>query len=224
MKSVRNGVKIILRELESFRFNVSKSGAYELELFIKKYSEIDDDEIVGSERGNELSAIMLALENIVFAEAQTKHHYVTSERRYNLKYLLESPDKLFSDGVFHSLPELCKYDFIESFRCIAYEVPTAAAFHMLRSTEGVLKELYFSFVKRKRVKIPMWRNMLNHLEKKTRNKPPEPLLEALDNIRKSYRNPTNHPEAVYTISQAEDLMGLCIDVVNKMHYAIQKNA
>ena len=224
MSSVRTGAKTIIEELNNFRFSVSIVGSQKLSKYLNKYSELEESEIVGAERANELSTIMLTLENIIFAESQTKFHYITSERRYNLNYLLESPDKLFASDVFNSFPELCKFDFGESFRCIAYDVPTAAAFHMLRATEGYRRELYFSFIKKNRVKTPMWGNMVAQLEKKIRNKPPKELLEALDNIRKSYRNPTNHPEATYTISQSEDLMGLCIDVANKIHQAIESNA
>ena len=224
IKSVRDGNDIILSELKNFNFNVSISGSRILANFISSLSEVDGDERLGTARKKELDDIIETLENIIFAEAATKFHYVTSERKYNLEFLIESPGRLFSDGVFESLPEISKYDFTEGFKCLAYETPTAAAFHILRATEGILKELYFSFIKQKRVKIPMWGNMLSQLEKKTRNKPSSVLLEALDNIRKSYRNPTNHPEAIYTLSQTEDLMGLCIDVVNKMHVVIRENA
>ncbi len=62
----------------------------------------------------------------------------------------------------------------------------------------------------------MWGNMLKQLVERKKNRLPDPLLECLDNIRKSYRNPTNHPEAVYSVDEAEDLLGLCIDVTNKM--------
>lgn len=224
IKSVRLGYDSITEGFKSFNFNVSVSGSVIFENYISELKDIDRSELLGSQRASELKDIISTLENIIFAEARTKFHYVTFDRRYNLEYLLDFPEKLFSDGVFSSLPELSKYDFQESFKCIAYEAPTAAAFHMLRATEGLLKKLYFSFVKQKRLKMPMWGNMVNQLQKKTRNKPSSVLLEALDNIRNSYRNPTNHPEAIYTISQAEDLLGLCIDVVNKMHVSIKENA
>jgi hypothetical protein len=224
MKSIKEGSKTLIENLDKFRFSVSKVGAQHLTIFVAENSDADEQEIINDFLAQKLTNIMSTLESIIFAEAHTKFHYITSERRYNLTYLLDKPDKLFASNVFNELPELCKYDFEECFKCIAYEVPTGAAFHMLRATEGFLKELYFSFIKQKRVKTPMWGNMVSQLEKKTRNKPPKELLEALDNIRKSYRNPTNHPEATYTISQAEDLMGLSIDVINKIHLAIRNNA
>ena len=36
----------------------------------------------------------------------------------------------------------------------------------------------------------------------------------LDRIRANYRNPTNHPEKIYNIEEAQDLFNLCVGVVN----------
>ncbi len=52
--------------------------------------------------------------------------------------------------------------------------------------------------------------------KKRRSSPPVELLNNLDNIRTSFRNPTQHPDKVYDIQEAQDLFGLSIDVVNRM--------
>lgn len=221
-KSVRLGIGIILFEFDRFELNVSRSGSMELKTFIDNLSSVDDDEILGSDRAKELSDLMVRLENIIFAEAQIKHYYVTTNRRYNTDYLMDQPEKLFKDGVFKKLPQLSQYDFIEGFKCIVFEMPTAAAFHILRATEGVLKDCYLSDVKRNRVKKPMWGNMLKQLKERKRNRLPGVLLGCLDNIRESYRNPTNHPEKVYKIDEAEDLLGLCIDVTNKMDNHRQK--
>ena len=49
-----------------------------------------------------------------------------------------------------------------------------------------------------------------------RDAPSDELLENLDLIRRSFRNPTAHPEKSYDIDEAQDLFGLCIDVVNRM--------
>jgi hypothetical protein len=60
----------------------------------------------------------------------------------------------------------------------------------------------------------MWGNMVQHLKSK-RDKD-ESLLQRLDYIRNTYRNPTSHPEARYNLEQAKDLLGLCIEVINSM--------
>lgn len=46
--------------------------------------------------------------------------------------------------------------------------------------------------------------------------PPAALLDNLDNIRRSFRNPTQHPDKIYDIQEAQDLFHLCVDVVNRM--------
>jgi hypothetical protein len=38
----------------------------------------------------------------------------------------------------------------------------------------------------------------------------------LDNIRVSFRNPTQHPEAIYDIHEVQDLWSICVDVINRM--------
>ena len=87
---------------------------------------------------------------------------------------------------------------------------------MLRATESVLKSYYFIHRKQNRLSKPMWANMVDQLKAKTKNKPPIILLNSLDLIRTAYRNPTQHPEATYEIDSAQDLFGVCLDVIGKM--------
>ena len=163
LKSVRLGTRTILSEFDRFRLDVSKSGSIKLKTFIDNLSSVDNEEILGSGRAKELSGLMRTLENIIFAETQIKYYYVTTGRRYNTDYLMDQPEKMFRDGVFKRLPKLGRYDFIEGFKCMTFEIATAAAFHILRATEGVLKDCYISNIKRNRVKKPMWGNMLKQL-------------------------------------------------------------
>ena len=79
------------------------------------------------------------LENVVFAEALTKKIYVLPSRRFNTEYLLADPKKLLRSGSFEKLEEIAKTDFSSSCRCILFGEATAAAFHILRATESVLK-------------------------------------------------------------------------------------
>lgn len=156
------------------------------------------------------------LENVVFAEAITKKVYVLPNRRFNTEYLLTDPKKLLKEGAFEKLADIARTDFASSCRCILFGEPTAAAFHILRATESVLRSYYFHHRKQKRLDKPMWGPMVDQLRAKTKNKPPEPLLSSLDLIRTAYRNPTQHPEALYEIDSAQDLFGVCLDVIGKM--------
>jgi hypothetical protein len=156
------------------------------------------------------------LENVVFAEAITKKIYVLPSRRFNTEYLLAEPKRLLRAGAYEKLEEIAKNDFSSSCRCILFGESTAAAFHILRATESVLKSYYFHHRRQNRIAKPMWGPMVDQLRSKTRNKPPESLLASLDLIRTAYRNPTQHPEALYEIDSAQDLFGVCLDVIGKM--------
>lgn len=42
------------------------------------------------------------------------------------------------------------------------------------------------------------------------------LIGRLRYVKDSFRNPTNYPEATHTLSEAQDLIGICVDVINRM--------
>ena len=46
--------------------------------------------------------------------------------------------------------------------------------------------------------------------------PTKEILEQLNIIRESYRNPTQHPEKIYNIGEAQVLFGLCMHAVEIM--------
>lgn len=158
----------------------------------------------------------IKLENIVFAEALTKRIYVLPDRRFNTEFLLNKPERLLKENAFAKLEEIAKNDFSSACRCILFGESTAAAFHILRATEAVLKKYYFHHKRQNRLDKPMWGPMVAELKQKQRNKPPAGLLATLDLVRTQYRNPTNHPEAIYQIDSAQDLFGVCLDLIGKM--------
>jgi len=92
----------------------------------------------------------------------------------------------------------------------------------MRGTEGALRFYYASIVKRGRKK-QMWNNIIEHL-KARRDSPPKALLDSLDNIRINFRNPTQHPEARYDMDEAQDLLSISIDAVNRMIRDLKKRS
>jgi len=154
------------------------------------------------------------LRNTLFAEAQGNVAFILTDKRIDVNKLLSAVPALMAPGVFDSLPDVARYDFMEAGKCIAFELPTAAAFHLLRGTEGMLRHFYCSLVRRGRVE-PLWGPMVESLRRR-RTPPPAPLLDNLDNIRRSFRNPTQHPDKIYDIQEVQDLFGLCVDAVNRM--------
>lgn len=205
----------LIRNLESANFPVSVAGSFNLKQFVSTLeSDADKKRKITSFETASLSSIMHLLENIVYAEAQTKIVYVVGETRFSLESLMEHPDRMFASGVFEKLSPISKFDLFEGFNCLVFSRATAGAFHILRGTESILRSYYQTKIKRGREQQPMWANMVNALNAK-RNKNGN-LLQKLDFIRVNYRNPTAHPDAVYSTENLQDLIGLCIDVINAM--------
>lgn len=151
------------------------------------------------------------------AEASASVIYRTSERRYDATKLMGEVDRLFAPGVFAGMSEIAKYDFGEAGRALAFGLPTAVAFHLLRGTEEVLRAYYRSWIRRGRMTTLVWGLMVSALRALPGRRTPDmTCLNHLDNIRVAFRNPTDHPEKIYDIGEAEDLFGLCIEVTNRM--------
>jgi hypothetical protein len=148
------------------------------------------------------------------AETRGMIAYILSERRYRIDHLIKNPDRLFASGVYAKLPELSRRDFSEAGKCLAFERPTAAAFHLLRAIEGTLRHYYCMKVRRKRTTL-MWGPMIHSMRSMSKRFP-KALLNQLDHIRDSFRNPTAHPEKIFDIDETQDLLAICIDAANRM--------
>ena len=184
---------------------------------LKKNTEsINPTDKLPSAITSDLKNELASLESTIFAESNTKYVHIIPNRRFVTEYLLEQPQKLLKDTVFSKLSDIAKFDFSSACRCISLGEATASAFHILRATEDTLKQYYYKYKKTNRLKKPMWGPMTIELRAKKTNKPSETILNALDVVRVSYRNPTQHPEAKYDIESAQDLFGVCIDLINKM--------
>ena len=82
----------------------------------------------------------------------------------------------------------------------------------MRGTEGLLKHLYFSVVKRGRKSPAMWNNMVVHLVE--RNAFDAGCKGMLDVFRTGFRNPVAHPEKVFSVDEAQDLLGTTVQLAS----------
>jgi hypothetical protein len=156
-----------------------------------------------------------SIDTTLDAELQLRKAYVVTPKRFELRYLLETPSQLLSPQAPAQMPEIAKYDFSHACRCVAFSLPTAAVFHLMRCAEGMLRHYYCTVVKRKRVSPLLWGRIIEHLRRQ-RKPPPKALLDHLDNLRENFRNPTQHPEARYNLQEAQDLLAVTIEVINRI--------
>lgn len=154
------------------------------------------------------------------AELQLKEAYVLTEKRFPLTSLTSEPQKLLGDNVFVSLSINSQKDFSLGCMQIALNQPTSAAFHLMRALEEEVKRLYFSFKKTNRIANPMWGPIIKELRDKKSPKPSIKSLDHLDSIRIHFRNPTQHPEAFYSLDEAQDLLNQTITAINMINREI----
>lgn len=218
-EDVLNEFKELENHLEKCSLTVSLNATTRLNTItdikhdLKKLAKHDP---IGKSIRASLETEITSLERIIFSESISKNIYIVPERRYNGEYLSKNPENLLKAGIFEKLPEIAKYDFISSCRCLAFGESTACAFHILRATEDVLKAYYFMYKKTKRLTKPMWGPMTTELRNKKKPRPSDTILNSLDVVRTSYRNPTQHPEITYDLDSCQDLFGVCLDLINKM--------
>ncbi|MFZ3126379.1 MAG: hypothetical protein WA136_00050 [Rhodoferax sp.] len=185
---------------------------------IRESSETQVSELIAKRIKAEGNKIDAALD----AELQLKKAYVLTKKRYSLDALLGTPRDLLASGVYDRLSDNAKRDYRLACLQVALNQPTAAAFHLMRMLEEQVKVLYFAFKKTKRLEKPMWGPMTQQLRSKRAPKPSEKLLDHLDGMRVHFRNPTQHPQAFYSIDEAQDLLNQTIAAVNIIHAELPK--
>lgn len=213
--SLLSRINEFFKRLDELDLRVTSKASIDLKNIAERAKKMPKDSRVDSVLSTEVQKAVSKADTALDAELQLRSAYIVTPKRFSLDNLLKYPANIFASNVFRKLPTLCKYDFRNAGHCIAFGLPTAAAFHIMRGTEGVLRHYYCSIVKRKRVKKLIWSDMIKHLQER-RDAPPRPLLDNLDNIRFNFRNPTQHPDARYDMDEAQDLLGISIDAVNRM--------
>lgn len=216
---VIENIERFLGTLDGLGLTVSANAARHEDLsgLLEELRQTANDASLGAGQASRLREIIESLRKTLRAEAEQKKAFVTSPKRWDVDRLLSDPGSMFGADVYEKLDPQAAFDFEEACKCIAFERPTAAAFHTMRGAEAVLRSMYCYVVRQKRLakNRQMWGAMLDQLRGRSKP-PPKALLDNLDSIRFNYRNPTQHPDENHTIDSAQDLLGLTVPAVNEM--------
>jgi hypothetical protein len=176
----------------------------------------EDPPRLTAEQVSRLARAMDTVQSTLIAEAIGVYAYIVTDKRAPIDTLLDRIGNLFDKGVYEALPPVAQRDLASAGRAIAFEMPTAAVFHLMRALEAVLRGLYCHFIRQKRLKEPRgWKNMIDQLRAKKTNQPPGPLLDHFDHIREHFRNPTQHPDAEYDMNSAQNLLSIAVDAADR---------
>lgn len=206
--------KLIL-ELDQLNLNVTKRASVDLVRFLEKAKLTAKTATINTTGAKNLNRLAANLRLTLQAETDGIIASIITDKKYTIEKLLDI-GQLFDAGIFARLSDLAKYDFSEAGQCIAFERTTAAAFHVLRGTEEVLKHYYIFYIPNI-TGFRTWGQMTNDLQEiNNGNRPKRVIVDHLKNIGQNFRNPTQHPDMIYDIEEVQNLLALCLDVVNRM--------
>ena len=65
-------------------------------------------------------------------------YFVSKKAIYDTNDLIAREDEIFADNVCQHVSEQSKHDMREAGKCLAFDLATAAGFHIARAVEGTL--------------------------------------------------------------------------------------
>jgi hypothetical protein len=214
-------VKAVIADLREYQQNitflelqVTSHVIRPLNSVISHLTTLKGDDIIPEATATTIHELIEGADKTLDAELQLKKVLSITPKRFNTDMLMATPQGLLAAGSWEILSKTARKDFSQGSRCIAMSLSTAAAFHLMRCVEEMVKLLYFDFIKQKRIPNPMWGPMIVKLKGKKQPRPAVELLDQLDMIRGNFRNPTQHPEKFYDIDEAQDLMNSSIVAIN----------
>jgi len=140
---------------------------------------------------------------------------VTPKGIYDTRLLIENTEEKFPQVVLAYLPPHCIVDLRQAGRCLAFEVPTACAFHVFRATESVIRRYYEVLAKQQ------WLHSTRDMGSYIRELEKLPgvnldVIRRMREIKDFERNPSIHPEQIVTKEKAPILFELCSGVIYAM--------
>jgi hypothetical protein len=154
-----------------------------------------------------VSRLASEFEAILAAELQGLATFLVSAKGvFATQKLVDAADEHFSPDVLPILTELARAEFKSAGRCLAFELPTASGFHLLRAVEATMQHYYLWLTPGAITeRLPNWGTYIKKLREA---KAPDRILSTLDQVREDHRNPTMHPDETLDIEQAMVLFGI----------------
>jgi len=159
---------------------------------------------------------LVDFETVLSSEMNSADLYFVSQKgAFDTTTMILNGEDAFPAMLAEKVPNAV-VDLQQATRCIAFELPTAAGFHLHRANESVIG-CYWDVVSDGKPR-PKEKNMgvyLRQMEKE--NSGDEKIRSALKDIKNLHRNPLIHPEhSLDNVDDAIDLMGAIRAVVGSM--------
>lgn len=175
----------------------------------------DSPEITWTEAAN-LRESLARFDVALQADFGIRDTFIVSPKRvYSTTLLINYGESLVSGSALKLVPQIT-VDMHDAGRCVAFELPTAAAFHLFRAVEAVV-HAYGVFVrgksfseKEKKGGIGSYSNCLKERALGVDLR----ITGAIDQLSSLYRNPTMHPERHVSNDEVIGVLNLSVSVID----------
>jgi hypothetical protein len=153
---------------------------------------------------------------VLDSEFQTSGIYlVTAKRGYDIPTLLENAETIFPPEVNEKLPQI-QEDLREAGKCLAFNLGTAAGFHLLRALETVVCSYWY--VVMNKAPLPRNRNLGQYITAMAKGDHPNrrKVLFALRQVKDLHRNSIMHPEETLNLDEAIALLNTVQSAITLM--------
>lgn len=158
-------------------------------------------------------------ETVIAAELNAAGVYFVSQKEaYNTSDLIESAEKIFPDAIRTTFSDQTLHDVRQAGRCLAFNLPTAAGFHITRALENVVLEASKKFDATK----PQKDDLYSYIRVLESNGIDKDVLYELDGLREKYRNQLMHPEIFLSDIEISVLISDVKNVMVRLHQEMEK--
>lgn len=183
---------------------------------IREAYEKDKSEIVNWWYVNQIIEAAKKFETVLAEELNLLDTYAVAQKgAYSTPELVSNAEVIFPENIRAKLSMQTIQDIRQAGKCLAFETPTASGFHIVRAVESVILA-YFQKVTGKQPPTRMrnWGLYIKALRSHAGSNPK--ILDFLEHIKNSYRNPVSHPEATLSIEEVQILLGVATSAISQM--------
>jgi len=156
-------------------------------------------------------------EYVFAAELQTLATYFVFQKGiFSTNDLIENAENAIPKAIRDAVTAEALDDWKQAGKCIVFELPTAAGFHLIRATEAVIRKYYAVIAKPAvpvKTKARNWGVYIAALKKCDAN---VKVVRLLEQIKDMDRNPLIHPEQALSLDEALTLWGVASGAIHAM--------
>lgn len=220
IESLLNSTAIIVRTSKSAAVQLISAISAAVPLSYVDAFKLDHDRVIESWEIISISEAAKRFETVLAEELNTLDTYAVAQKgAYSTHELITNAQVIFPPNVRGRLPPQTVSDICEAGRCLAFENPTASAFHIMRAIESMILAYHKKITGNDAPsRMRNWGIYINKLRADDKHDPK--IVNFLEHIKDSYRNPISHPEATLTIEEVLVLLGASTSLITQIALAL----